>query len=149
MTSALLVEFEGVVVSTQASRRDALLRALSDDGIVLRAAEYDALCAGLDVASAARAGARSAGRALDETALDLATLRAERYFAETIGKGATLAPGARDFLDDAAAHARLAIVSRASRREVEFVLALAGLDAHFECVIAAGDAEPKPSPAPY
>jgi len=29
------------------------------------------------------------------------------------------------------------------------VLALASLDAHFECIIASGDADPKPSPAPY
>ena len=149
MPSALLVEFEGVVVHTHAARRDALARALRDDGVVLGDAQYDACCAGRDVASAVRAAARLAARPLDETALDLAALRAERHFAEAIGKGVTLAPGARDFLEDAAGRARLGVVTRASRREVEFVLALASLDALFECVIAAGDAESKPSPAPY
>lgn len=149
MPSALLVEFEGVVVDTYAARRDALVRALREEGVELGAAEYDERCAGRDVASAVRAAARGAARVLDETALDLAALRAERHFAETIGKGATLAPGARGFLDDAAGRTRLALVTRASRREVEFVLGLAALDAYFECVIAAGDAEPRPSPAPY
>lgn len=149
MPSALLVEFEGVVVETRDARRVALVRALRDDGAEIDDATYEACCAGLGVDGAVRAAARLARLALDETATDLAALRAERYFAEAIGKGVTLAPGARALLDDAAGRARLGVVTRASRREVEFVLALAGLDAHFECVIAAGDAESKPSPAPY
>ena len=149
MPAALLVEFEGVLVETRDARRDALMRALADDGLSLPDDEYDARCAGLPVREAARAAAAFAGAGLDETALDLLTLRAERDFAARIGTGVTLALGAAALLDGAAGRARLALVTRASRREVEFVLTLAGLEAAFECVVAADDAPPKPSPAPY
>jgi hypothetical protein len=75
-------------------------------------------------------------------------LRAERAFAEQVGKGLTLAPGARAFVEHAHGRARLAVVTRASRREVEFVLQLAGLASAFECVVSADDAPaPPPSPA--
>ena len=52
MPSALLVEFEGVLVETHAARRAALVRALLDDGIELTEGEYDARCAGIDVPGA-------------------------------------------------------------------------------------------------
>ena len=45
---------------------------------------------------------------------------------------------------------RLAIVSRASRADIDATLALAQLDHAFEFVVADDDAfQPKPSPAPY
>ena len=156
MPPVLLLEFEGVLVDTRAIRRAALARALTDEGAALDDAELDALderCTALPTRDAVRCGAATAGaggRALDETALELATLRAERYFAELLGKGVSLAPGARELVEDAAGGARLALVTRASRREVEFVLGLAGLDAAFEVVVAAEDvAAPKPSPEGY
>jgi beta-phosphoglucomutase-like phosphatase (HAD superfamily) len=53
-------------------------------------------------------------------------------------------------VDRLAAVARLGIVTRVSRAEVELVLSLARLDHVFTCVVAAEDAFPaKPAPAPY
>jgi HAD superfamily hydrolase (TIGR01509 family) len=130
-------------------RREALARALADEGLSPDARTLDTVAALPTRAAAATAVAR-ARRGGDDTAVELATLRAERHFAALIGKGVSLAPGARELLGAAAGVARLGLVTRASRREVEFVLALAGLDGAFECIVAAEDvASPKPSPEGY
>jgi HAD superfamily hydrolase (TIGR01509 family) len=148
MFDAVLLEFENVIACTREARRAALARGLADDGVELDAGAFDEHWSALPTREAAALAAARAGAALDPTALDLAVLRAERAFAEQVGKGLTLAPGARAFVEHAHGRARLAIVTRASRREVEFVLQLAGLAAAFECVVSADDAPaPRPSPA--
>ncbi|MEP7348132.1 MAG: HAD hydrolase-like protein, partial [Gemmatimonadaceae bacterium] len=80
----------------------------------------------------------------------LVAVRAERAFRAYVGKGVTLVDGARDLIDRLLPVARLGIVSRASRQEIELVLSLARLEHAFTCVIGVEDAfPPKPSPAPY
>lgn len=146
----VLLEFDGVLADTHAMRRGALARSLADDGVALPDAAFDARCAGFATREAAIAALAGEARRLDDTALDLVALRADRYFAEQLGHGLTLAPGARELVESLAGRVRLGIVTRAARREVEFVLGLAGLDAAFECLVAAEDVHsPKPSPAPY
>ena len=144
----VLLEFEGVIADTANARRAALCRSLADEGIELTDAEYQRACAGFPPREGAIAAAALHREArLDDTALELVALRAERYFAEDIGKGMELMPGTMEFLEGAAGHARLAIVTRASRREVDFVLGLAGLDQAFEVIVTRDDVlAPKPSP---
>jgi HAD superfamily hydrolase (TIGR01509 family) len=150
MFDAILFEFDGVLADTRAARRAALMRSLAVDGVSVRDDEYDDACAGLSLDEGARAAAALRGRAYDETDAALAALRAERHFAEWVGKGVTLAPGARAFVEAAVGRTRLGVVARASRREVEFVLALAELTHAFECVVTADDGlPPKPSPVGY
>ena len=62
-----------------------------------------------------------------------------------------MVPGAADFVHAcAAAGHRMAIVSGALRREIEFVLARTGLGQHFELIVAAEDVpDCKPDPAGY
>jgi HAD superfamily hydrolase (TIGR01509 family) len=153
MLQAALFELEGVLVDTHAVRRDALRRALADDGVTLTPAQYDAWCAGLrpdDAAGVAvqlLAPASDAARALDDTAVELIARRAERGFATALAAGVTLTPGAREALDAMAGALRLGLVTRARRREVDGVLALAGLEAHFACVVTADDVRtPRPAP---
>lgn len=153
MLQAALFELEGVLVDTHAARRDALRRALADDGVTLTPAAYDAWCAGLPADDAAAvalsrlAATSDAARALDDTARELMARRAERAFASHLAAGATLAPGARAALDALAGALRLGLVTRARRREVDGVLALAGLEAHFACIVTADDVR-SPRPAP-
>jgi HAD superfamily hydrolase (TIGR01509 family) len=153
MLQAALFELEGVLVDTHAVRRDALRRALADDGVTLTSAQYDAWCAGLrpdDAAAVALqrlAPSSEAARALDDTALALVVLRAERAFTAGLAAGVTLMPGARDTLDALAGGLRLGLVTRLRRREVDGVLALAGLEAHFAGVVT-GDDVRAPRPAP-
>jgi HAD superfamily hydrolase (TIGR01509 family) len=150
MYEALLFELEGVLAETGPARRDALLRSLADDGLRLDAEQYDDACAGFPVREAAAAAVGVCDEIRDETALDLIALRAERYFAAAVAKGVSLAPGAREFVERAAGHTRLGIVTRASRRDAEVILGLAGWDGTFETVVTCDDVHTqKPSADPY
>src|SRR6185369_13324043 len=72
MVDAVLLEWEGVLADTSVARREALLRALAEEGVQYEALETDPALA------------------------DLVALRATRAFAERIGKGLVLLPGARE-----------------------------------------------------
>lgn len=144
----VLLEFEGVIADTAPARMSALMRSLADEGVDLTEAEYQRACAGFPPREAAiAAAALHRETRLDDTALELVALRAERYFAEDVGKGMELMPGAVELIQSMLGRTRLAIVTRASRREVDFVLGLAGLDQAFEVVVTREDVlAPKPSP---
>lgn len=144
----LLVEFEGVLADTAALRASALADALAADGIALTS-DLLRLADGRCVEDAVTRIRAAVGAPHDPTAVELCRLRAERAFAERAGKGLALQRGARAALERLSSVARLALVTRASRREVEFVLDLAGLDALFRPVITLEDATPKPSRAPF
>ena len=137
----VLLEFEGVIADTAHARMSALMRSLADEGVDLTEAEYQRACAGFPPRESAIAAAALHKEAkLDDTALELVALRAERYFAEDVGQGMELIQGAQG-------RTRLAIVTRASRREVDFVLGLAGIDQAFEVIVTREDVlAPKPSP---
>lgn len=137
----LCLEFEGVIADTAAARAAALATALEAEGITPSGAML-AAARGYGVEDAVRRARRAAGAPEDETAVELGRLRAERAFAARIGKGIALHPGARHTLERLASHCRLALVTRASRREVEFLLSLAGLDATFRPIITAEDVTP-------
>jgi HAD superfamily hydrolase (TIGR01509 family) len=145
----LLVEFEGVLAETAALRASAITEALAADGIALNGALLRAI-AGLTTEDAIRRIRDDVGAPDDETAIELCRLRTERAFAERACKGLALQPGARQALERLTGVARLALVTRASRREVEFVLNLGGFDALFRPIIALEDClPPKPARAPY
>jgi beta-phosphoglucomutase-like phosphatase (HAD superfamily) len=138
MVDAVLLEWEGVLADTGAARRDSLLRALADEGVLLSAAAYDACCAGADAHGAASAALASVGRS-DATLAELVALRAGRSFTERLARGFTLQPGAAEFVAGAAPRARIAIVTRASRGETDVALRLSGLDSAVACVVTADD----------
>jgi HAD superfamily hydrolase (TIGR01509 family) len=147
----VLLEFEGIIADTAEARRSALMRSLADEGVELTEAEYARACAGFPAREAAigAAGLHKEAR-LDDTALELVALRAERYFAEDVGKGVALVPGATELIRSIHGRSRLAIVTRASRREVDFVLGLAGFDHVFDVIVTHEDVlAPKPSPEGY
>lgn len=147
MIDALLCELEGVLADTGALRRRALRQALADEGLSLPDEIARAHCAGLAPEPAIRAALRAIGASCDDTGVELLALRAGRHFAALTARGLSLAPGARDLVERARSITRLALVTRAARREVEYVLTLAELDGAFECVITADDVL-APPPAP-
>ena len=145
----LLIEFEGVLAETAALRQAAIAEALAADGIAL-SAELLALAQGRALEDGIRRIREHVGAPDDPTAIELGRLRAERAFATRLGKGVSLPAGLRPALEKLSAVARLALVTRASRREVEFVLQLGGLDGTFRPIVASEDAAPgKPARAPY
>jgi|SRR6478672_229970 len=148
---AVLLELEGVLVETYDARRDALVRALAEEGITADLVAYDDLAHGLPVRAAARALVAAANEQVDEIAIELVALRAERHFAEAVGTGIVLTEGARDALGALHGVTRLGLVTRASRREVEPILDAADASFLFECIVTADDVgdAPKPDPAAY
>ena len=148
---AVLLELEGVVVRTHALRRDALRGALAEDGVALSSVAFDDLCHGMPVRAAVRACYTSEDVPVDETGIDLAVMRAEKAFAASLATGATLVDGAVEGLTSLHARARLGIVARANRREVELMLSLAELTWLFELVVTSDDVPlaPKPAADPY
>lgn len=149
MHDAVLLEWEGVLADTGAARRDALVRALGDEGVPWTAAAHEACAAGLDVRSAAAAAVTAAGRD-DPTLVELVALRAGRSFAARLAHGFSLAPGAADFVAGVAHRARIAIVTRAGRAETELALELSGLGPSVAALATADDvADPLPSSALY
>ena len=150
MFDTVLFEFEGIIADTRRARCEALQQSLAEEGLALDDEEFSESCAGFPVRDCVIAALALRCARRDETDVDLLTLRTERYFYERLGKGISLCPGAQEFVTGLEGRARLGIVTRARRREVEYTLGLAGLDSAFECLVAADDVHsPKPSPEPY
>jgi beta-phosphoglucomutase-like phosphatase (HAD superfamily) len=150
---AVLIELEGVLVETHALRRDALVRALDETGVALSPADFDDHCHGLPVraAIAAAISMRALEPTLDATDADLAAVRAEANFMRAVGSGLTLVDGAPEALTALRSGAALAIVTRASRRETDAILAMSGMEYEFDCVISSDDVPgaEKPEPLSY
>lgn len=145
MIDALLCEFEGVIADTVPLRRLALRRALAEEGAPPPADVELDRCARLGTEAAARAALHAAGAPPDDVGARLIAMRAERHFAALTAHGIVLVPGARELIARLAGTVRLALVTRAARREVSSALSLAELDAAFECIVCADDV-PAPSP---
>ncbi len=149
MFQAVLFEIEGVLADTRTFRQRALQETFAQDGVRISDSEYETY-ADLPVRSAVIAVLRVAGIDADDTAVDLATLRAERRFSEYLSLGFTMVDGARELVAHLAGRTRLGIVTRANRREAETILSLSGLEFAFECVITADHVRAlKPSAEPY
>jgi beta-phosphoglucomutase-like phosphatase (HAD superfamily) len=147
---AILIELEGVLVETHALRRDALVRALDEMGASLSPVDFDDHCHGLPVRAAITAAitVRALEPTLDATDTDLAAVRAEANFMRSVGTGLTLVDGAREALAALRAGAALAIVTRASRRETDAMLAMSGMEFEFDCVICSDDVPGAEKPEP-
>ena len=140
MLDAVLIEWENVLVDTSSARRDALVRAFAEEGLRFDDSRWFAECHGRSLHGAVASALSHVGHA-DEPLADLLVMRAGRAFAERLGKGFVLQPGARAFVEQAQVGARIGIVTFATRIETEFVLRLAGLDGAFSTVVCAEAAE--------
>lgn len=134
----LCFEVEGLLIETAPARRAALATALAADGLTLDDATWEEVRA-LGVEPAIIAARRRRGAPDDPTAVTVATLRAEAHFADRIARGITLAPALLPTLERLAAVARLAIVSRAARREIDALLERAGCAGLFRPILGADD----------
>ncbi len=140
MLDAVLVEWENVLVDTSSVRRDALVRAFAEEGLEFDAARWTADSPGHPLHGAIASALAHTGLT-DDTLTDLLVMRAGRAFAERLGKGFLLVPGAREFLERLQVGTTLGIVSSSTRAETDFVLRLAGLDAMVSTITCAEAAE--------
>ncbi|MEO8622275.1 MAG: HAD hydrolase-like protein [bacterium] len=138
MLDAVLLEWEGVLADTAGARRDALARALAAEGIRLDAPSWLTQSHDASTADAISSALTQLGRA-DPTLADLVAARATRAFAERLGQGFVLLPGAREFVEGMQLATRIAIVTSATRAETEFMLTLAGLERAVSLIVSADD----------
>lgn len=138
MIDVALVELEGVVFETRELRAGALRDAFAAQGIAC-AVEGEAI-AGLTPRAAAATALAAARVPVDDVVLDLVASTAERAFASRLSLfGARLTHGGRRFLDQAASSARIGIVTRARRSDVDALIRLSGLDVPFAVVVCGDD----------
>ena len=137
MADGVLLDWEGVLADTAGFRRDALLRALADEGIAADRESYDDRCVGRSVRGAAAAilGSRSADAAL----VEIVALRAERAFAADLARGFVIDPGAARFAELTQLRAPLVVVTSATRAETDVALRLAALHDSCAAIVTADD----------
>jgi beta-phosphoglucomutase len=147
VTNILLLDYNGVVVDDEPIHLAALRDLLAVERIVLDDAGYHAHFLGLDDRACIREAFRRAGRALEPEAVRTLAARKARWYAESTRTGIPLVPGVRRFVREAAAMARIAIVSGARREEIRAGLAQAGIAESVTCIVSAEDVtRGKPDP---
>ena len=151
MSAAILFDFNGVIIDDEPQHCEALIATLQEEGFALDRETYYREYLGFDDRECFRFSFARMGRPADEPALRDAIARKNAHYERAIRGSLRLVPGAEDFIETAALDAfQLAIVSGALRREVELVLDLAGLRAHFSEIVAAEDVTAcKPDPQGY
>ena len=138
-----LFEFHDLLVDSRAARFAALRDALSADGITIDDEDYDGRFAGLAVSDAVREAARGTPLELDETGLDLATMRTTAAQMAAASRGITLMPGAAEFVRHAASRATIGLVAATSRTETMHAVELAGLADQFSHIGCEDDGGPR------
>jgi len=151
MSSAILFDFNGVLIDDEPQHCEALIATLAEYGVGLDRDTYYREYLGFDDRECFRFTFDRIGRPLDQRELTEAIERKSGHYERAIRGSLRLVPGAADFVEGAALDGyQLAIVSGALRREIELVLELAGLRPHFAEIVAAEDvAACKPDPEGY
>lgn len=148
--SAVLFDFNGVIVDDEEQHRATLTALLADAGIEITRAQYYEEYLGWNDRMSFVMAFRHARKPLASDRLDALVAEKSRRYERLIATSLTLVPGAKEFVARAAGEYRLGLVSGALRREIELVLDRADLRRHFEVIVAAEDvACCKPDPAGY
>ena len=151
MSSAILFDFNGVLIDDEPQHCDALIATLGEYGIELDRETYYREYLGFDDRECFRFTFERAGRPVDERGMAEAIARKSAHYERSVRAAMRLVPGAAEFVEAAALDGhQLAIVSGALRREIELVLEVAGLREHFAEIVAAEDVGAcKPDPRGY
>jgi beta-phosphoglucomutase len=147
---AIIFDFDGVIADSEPLHLAAFQQALEPEGIILTTEAYYADYLGYDDYDAIVAALREAGRPpTEENVQALMAAKAEHFLA-LVRDGVRILPGVPAFVRDSAARAPLAVASGALRREIELILAYAGLRKAFEAIVSAEDvSEGKPAPESF
>jgi HAD superfamily hydrolase (TIGR01509 family) len=148
MVSAILFDFNGVIIDDEPQHCEALIATLAEYGYPLHREAYYRDYLGFDDRECFRFTFARDGEPADGDRIAAAIERKNEHYLRAIRSEMQLVPGAADFVAAAAGEGhRLAIVSGALRREIELVLDLAGLRPHFAAIVAAEDVSAcKPDP---
>jgi HAD superfamily hydrolase (TIGR01509 family) len=148
MGSAILFDFNGVIIDDEPQHCEALIATLAEYGYPLDRDTYYRDYLGFDDRECFRFTFAREGEPVEPGRLAEAIERKNEHYLQAIGSDMRLVPGAAEFVAAAAGEGhRLAIVSGALRQEIELVLDLAGLRRHFVEIFSAEDVSVcKPDP---
>ena len=147
---AIVFDFDGVIADSEPLHLRAFQQALADAGVDLTADEYYGQYLGYDDVGMLQALARDRGIAMDGQRLSDLIVHKGDCLQALLNGGSVLFPGARDFIQEAAAAVPIAIASGALRHEIDEIIESAGLAHLFKTIVASGDTpQSKPSPQPY
>ncbi|HUU34029.1 MAG TPA: HAD family phosphatase [Vicinamibacterales bacterium] len=149
---AIVLDFDGVVANSERLHLLAFQQALTRQAspVVLTDAAYYQHYLGFDDLGVFKALGQDAGAPFAAEPLRALVAEKERRYEALAAAGEMLFPGVGEFIRGAAARVPLAIASGALTREIENVLAQAGLQPCFLAVVGADQtANSKPSPDPY
>jgi HAD superfamily hydrolase (TIGR01509 family) len=147
---AIVFDFDGVIADSEPLHLRAYQQVLAEEGVELTRAEYFSRYLGFDDIGLLEALAADRGIPMPRARLDTLVERKGRKLQALMQADTVLFPGAKAFIEAAAAAVPIAIASGALRHEIDEVLDAAGLAGRFAAIVASGDTpESKPSPAPY
>jgi beta-phosphoglucomutase len=148
MASAILFDFNGVIIDDEPQHCEALIATLAEYGYPLDRETYYRDYLGFDDRECFRFTFARGGDAVEPGRIAEAIERKNEHYLQAIGSTMRLVPGAAEFVAMAVEEGhRLAIVSGALRREIELVLERADLRRHFGEIVSAEDVSTcKPDP---
>lgn len=149
MIQAIFFDFNGVIIDDERIHLKAYREVLLAEDVPLTDEDYFASL-GMDDAAFVRAVYTRAGRALTDDAMHALIKREHELHREFITDDLPVPSGVVTFIKAAKRHYGLGIVSMAVRREIDHVLALAGLNGLFSVIVSAGpNLKHKPAPDCY
>jgi HAD superfamily hydrolase (TIGR01509 family) len=148
MPSAILFDFNGVIIDDEPQHCEALIATLAEYGYPLDRETYYRDYLGFDDRECFRFSFARNGDEVEPGRIAEAIERKNEHYLHAIDSDMRLVPGAAEFVAAAGGEGhRLAIVSGALRREIELVLDRAGLRSHFSEIVSAEDVSAcKPDP---
>jgi beta-phosphoglucomutase len=147
MLRALIFDFNGIIVDDEPIHFQLFQRVLVEEGIALSEPDYYARYLGYDDRGAFTAAYREHARPLDEPQLARLVERKAVYYQDAIRHQVTIFPGVPTLIAELAPVFPLAVASGALRREIETILATAGLLDYFSVIVSAEDVNAgKPEP---
>lgn len=150
MMSAVVFDFDGVIVDSEPLHLRAYQEVLAAHGATLTADEYYSTYLGYNDEDMIRFVARDRGWNFDEQQIEALVAEKMRVFDDIIATTDTLYPGARACIERLAGAFPLGIASGALPHEIRAMLDRAGLLHHFRFIVGSGDTpNSKPAPDPY
>ncbi len=151
MLSAVIFDFDGVIVDTEPLHFEAFGRVLKPLGLDFGWDDYIAHYVGYDDRDAFREAGRNAGRPIDEVKLaELIRVKAEAFESVVKERGADPVPGAERLIRQLSAKVPLGLCSGALRRDIELIMRPSDLLSMFRVIVTTDDVSvSKPDPGSY
>lgn len=151
MLSAVVFDFDGVLVDTEPFHYEAFKEAFTPVGLGLSWEKYLSDYVGYDDRGAIQEAFRAAGREVQqETMEDLIRAKARAFRLIVERQGVVAYPGACELVHALHGRLPLALCSGALREDIEPILPRIGLQGMFDAVVTADDVrQSKPDPESY